>query len=313
MKKILLFLIIALLLCISAVYLLIPNRISVSEKTIVNANQEALLRKMGNTTNWQNWWPGEKMTGSQKNDLLFNSYQYEITDQKTLSIPVLISKPGFKTLTEFTFIAINTESTTVFIDAIIPTSYNPFKRLQLFFAANRIKKDVKTILQLVKEYYSVTSNLYGYDIQKKRVIDSTLLSNVKEIKSYPSTEIIYSLVDELKEYIKKQSAVETGFPMLNIFTKDSITYLVKVAIPVNKKLPDSGNISYKWMLGGGNILITEVKGGNGEIQKAYHQVQIYISDYKRTAPAIPFQSLVTDRRKEPDSSKWVTRIYYPVM
>ena len=67
------------------------------------------------------------------------------------------------------------------------------------------------------------------------------------------------------------------------------------------------------MLGGGNILITEVKGGSNKINNAYKQIRNYISDYNRIAPAIPFESLVTDRSKEPDSSKWVTRIYYPVM
>jgi hypothetical protein len=67
------------------------------------------------------------------------------------------------------------------------------------------------------------------------------------------------------------------------------------------------------MLGGGNILITEVKGGQNEITNAYKQIQNYVSDYNRSAPAIPFESLVTDRRKEPDSSKWITRIYYPVI
>jgi hypothetical protein len=67
------------------------------------------------------------------------------------------------------------------------------------------------------------------------------------------------------------------------------------------------------MPGGGNMLVTEVKGGQIEVNKASVQLLNYISDYNRTAPAIPFESLVTDRRKEPDSSKWITRIYYPVM
>ena len=67
------------------------------------------------------------------------------------------------------------------------------------------------------------------------------------------------------------------------------------------------------MLPGGNILITEVKGGPEEIKKAYRQVELYISDFQRVAPAIPFESLVTDRRAEKDSTKWITRIYYPVM
>jgi hypothetical protein len=182
-----------------------------------------------------------------------------------------------------------------------------------FFTANKIKKGIPELLQSIKSYHSNTLNLYGYDIQKKSVVDSTLISTSKEIKGYPSTAVIYSLIDELKNYIQQQAANETGYPMLNIFTKDSITYLVKVAIPVDKKLPSSGNISYRWMLGGGNILITEVKGDNQEIQKAYTQIQQYISDYKRVAPAIPFESLVTDRRKQPDSSQWITKIYYPVM
>jgi hypothetical protein len=144
-------------------------------------------------------------------------------------------------------------------------------------------------------------------------VDSTLLTNIKEVKGYPSTAMVYSLVDELRTYISSQGARETGFPMLHIFTDDSVNYLLKVAIPVDKKLPDAGTISYRWMLGGGNILITEVKGGKNEISKAYRQIELYISEHKRVAPAIPFESLVTDRRQQPDSSQWITRIYYPVM
>ena len=121
------------------------------------------------------------------------------------------------------------------------------------------------------------------------------------------------MVDELRAYILQQGAKETGYPMLNVFTKDSINYLVKVALPVSKALPSSGTMSYRWMLPGGNILITEVKGGPEEIKRAYRQVELYISDFQRVAPAIPFESLVTDRRAEKDSTKWITRIYYPVM
>jgi len=82
---------------------------------------------------------------------------------------------------------------------------------------------------------------------------------------------------------------------------------------VDRRLPDAGEIHYKWMLGGGNILITEVKGGPGEIKKAYEQITHYVTDYKRLAPAIPFESMVTDRTVEKDSSQWITRIYYPVI
>ena len=100
---------------------------------------------------------------------------------------------------------------------------------------------------------------------------------------------------------------------MNLYKKDSSVYLVRVAIPVDKKLPTSGNISYKWMLGGGNILITDVKGDKKEIRNAFDQTNLYISDHNKVTPAIPFQSMITDRRQEKDSTKWVTKIYFPVI
>ncbi len=313
MKRIIIVFSVAILLLLASIYLFIPNRISISEKVSIPANRDGLLRQLGDGSNWHKWWPGEKTTDSGKEMLLLQGIQYKLADKRVLSLPIYLSDKSLKTLSELTFIEETTENCAINFTGNISTSYNPIKRVQLFLSANKIKKGAVELLQSIKTHYSTTLNMYGYDIQKKQVVDSTLLSTSKEIKGYPSTEIVYSLIDELKNYIKQQSANETGYPMLNIFTKDSITYLVKVAIPVDKKLPPSGNISYRWMLGGGNILITEVKGGEDEIQKAYVQIQTYISDYKRTAPAIPFESLVTDRRQEPDSNKWITRIYYPVM
>jgi len=69
----------------------------------------------------------------------------------------------------------------------------------------------------------------------------------------------------------------------------------------------------KWMMKGGNILTGEVTGGQEQIEQAQKQMELYISDYQRSIIAIPFQMLITDRTKEPDSTKWVTRIYYPVV
>lgn len=311
-KKLLLFSVILLLL-FACIYLFIPNKIIISEKKEIAANQAALFRSLGEATNWEKWWPGEKKVDSGKGITILNGLEYKVIDKKVLSFILAISKQKFKASAELMLLEINKDTSSLIIESSIPTSYNPITRAKIFFTARKIKKGIKILFDSINSYYSKTGNLYGYDIQKKSVIDSTLISTFKEVKGNPSIEIIYSLIDELKSYIKQHSANETGYPMLNIFTKDSITYLLKVAIPVDRKLPSSRNIAYRWMLGGGNILITEVKGGNAEIQKAYYQVQHYISDHNRIAPAIPFESLVTDRRKETDSTKWITRIYYPVM
>jgi hypothetical protein len=311
MKKIVITACIVLLLVLAGIYLLIPNRIVISQQLAVAANREALFRNLGNEVSWGKWWPGEKMGDSGSYSL--NGIHYKLQDAKILSLPVIVSDQQFRSLEELTFIGQGPDSTVIHLDGLMPTSYNPFNRVRAFFKANQLKKNAAVLLQAIKTHYAGIESLYAYDIQKKSVVDSTLLTNIKEVKGKPSVAAIYSCIDELRNYIHSQGAHETGNPMLNIFTKDNINYLLKVAIPVDRKLSSSGTMAYRWMLGGGNILITEVKGSQAEIDKAYKQIEYYISDYKRIAPAIPFESLVTDRRKETDSTKWITRIYYPVM
>ena len=84
-----------------------------------------------------------------------------------------------------------------------------------------------------------------------------------------------------------------------------------VAIPVSKSIPTNNNFLFKRMVPG-KILVTEVKGGTYTTGEALKQLEIYRSDNHLRSPAIPFESLVTDRSREPDTSKWVTKIYYPV-
>ena len=307
--------ILIILICfIASVYLLIPNSIQVNQGIFIKANREGLYRNLSDEKNWSKWWPvNEPGTNSNvHHDLLYNNAAYSIEDRTTLSIIVSIHDHAeIKTL--LIPIAKNTDSTELNWQASISTSYNPLKRLKIYFTSKRISKDLASLLKKMQSFFSETKNVYGYDIRREHVKDSILVSTYSISVTYPSTTSIYDLIDLLKKYIVNQSAAETGYPMLNISKADSIHYLTRVAIPVNKKLPSLGTISYKWMLGGGNILVTDVKGGPASINDAFSQVENYVNDYHRIAPAIPFQSLVTDRRKEPDTNKWITRIYYPVM
>ena len=62
----------------------------------------------------------------------------------------------------------------------------------------------------------------------------------------------------------------------------------------------------------GNILVAEVRGGVSTVKQAFRNLSNYVGDYGRQSPALPFESLVTDRLKETDTTKWVTKLYFPV-
>lgn len=312
MKKGLLISIAILLLVLGAIYLFIPSTLKISQTIRIEANKEALYRKLSQSAAWAEWWPGSKTpheTGAWEMD----GALFQPLEQKMLSLSVLLKEGSVETTADLTLIAIKTDSCLLHMETSIPGSNNPFSRVTNYLKAVKIKDHFAAMLNAINSHYSKVPALYGYDIRKEKVVDSNLVYISATSKGLPAMEQVYDMVSKLKAYIQSQQAAETGHPMLNVFTTDSLNYQVRVAIPVNRRLPDAGEIHYKWMLGGGNILIMEVKGGPEEIKKAYSAINHYVNDYKRIAPAIPFESMVTDRSVEKDSTQWITRIYYPVI
>jgi len=84
-----------------------------------------------------------------------------------------------------------------------------------------------------------------------------------------------------------------------------------VALPVNHFIPVKGAITGIKMVPG-RFIIADVVGGPQTIELTHQRLVHYFQDYHRTAMAIPFEYLLTDRLQEPDTSKWHTRIYAPV-
>jgi hypothetical protein len=62
----------------------------------------------------------------------------------------------------------------------------------------------------------------------------------------------------------------------------------------------------------GYILKGEVKGGVNTVKRALDNLASYAMDYDKTAPAIPYQLWVTDRQQQPDTTQWVTQLYFPI-
>lgn len=191
---------------------------------------------------------------------------------------------------------------------------NFFQRLRHAPARLRLHRSMKEILDKIAAHFSETENLYNWHIKNDVVRDSILISTSGRYVSYPTIDEVYNLVANLQQYASRSEAKATGAPMLNRIEKNPDGYYtVQVALPVSKVLPDSGNIHYKWMLPYGNILSADVKGGPATIEAAFEEMKTYMEENNRTAPAMPFQSLVTNRQTEPDTSRWITKIYWPVM
>lgn len=299
------------------IYAGIPSTINVHQSITIGAPKEPVYRQLSNTADWKKWWPKSTTNDSSSSDkaaaFLLHHQAYTLINQLTGSLIISVADQDQTIQTSLDFIPTGSDSIVLDWNARVATSYQPIKRMQAYFKAAQLQQDFKLLLGNIQTHFTSFENVYGISIAQIPVVDSLLIFTSATSTSYPSSSLIYNLIHQLADFSAMQGAEQTGPPMLNVQTDDSLNFVTKVAIPVNKRLSNEGNIQFKGMLAGGKILVSDVKGGPAAIAHAMAQMDCYFRDYQKNAPAIPFMSLTTDRIKEPDSAKWITRLYYPVM
>jgi hypothetical protein len=314
MRKVLALLLLLLVIGFSVLYLGLPASIPIKETVQFSNSAKAIARALFDEKTWPQWWPQDKKPNVfSAAQFSYNGNQYTLVEKKLSSLLFSVQHKKDCVMTELVLIPAARDSVELNWITAVKASANPLDRLQKKRWAGQLSTDLQALLQKMRSYYANTDHLYGLHIEETTVVDSTLIFTTANSKEYPTTEVVYRMIDKLKAFAQKKAARQPGMPMLNITENANGSYTTKVALPVDKKLPDEGDIQYRWMLGGGNILVTEVKGGPEQIKKAFAAMEQYVDEQNRIAPAIPFQSLVTDRRAEPDTNKWITKLYWPVM
>jgi len=305
MKKVLIGLVLSIAFLLAAVYLFIPRKIKIEVTVPLNAALPGVFRTLINDSNWNKWWPGEtpfaynKQTYSIKRRL-FNVFDIDIySDKDTIN-------------SQMELVLINENTMTILWNAEQISSNDPFKRFIRHRHAKQTEKNMNAILQSLKTFLQKKENIYGLDIKEALVKDSALISTRRQFDHYPNAQEVDSMIQSLKKYISQNNAIEKNSPMLNVFKLGNSRYEAMTAIPVDKALPKTNEFAPKFLLKGGNILEAEIQGGTYTIEKGLKELENYRADYKFNTPAIPYQLLVTDRTKEPDTTKWITRLYYPV-
>ena len=305
MKKVLIGLVLSIAFLLAAVYLFIPRKKKIEATVPLNAALPGVFRTLINDSNWNKWWPGEtpftynKQTYSIKRRL-FNVFDIDIySDKDTIN-------------SQMELVLVNENTMTILWNAEQISSNDPFKRFIGHRHAKQTEKNMNAILQSLKTFLQKKENIYGVDIKEALVKDSALISTRRQFDHYPNAQEVDSMIQSLKKYISQNNAIEKNSPMLNVFELGNSRYEAMTAIPVDKALPKTNEFAPKFLLKGGNILEAEIQGGTYTIEKGLKELENYRADYKFNTPAIPYQLLVTDRAKEPDTTKWITRLYYPV-
>jgi hypothetical protein len=305
MKKWFMGLLLALVVATAVVYIFIPANIKIRKVMYIRANEKGVHTFIQQKEGIVKWWPGSDTS------LSFNNGHYTVVKPLYQGVMMNITKSGSTFNTELEIAALGVDSMQVVWTTSIPGGADPISRISHYNKAADVKKDMENILLQMKGFMEKMENIYDIKVERTKIKDTLLITTTSITKGMPDNVMIYGMVQQLEQYITTGGSTATNVPMLHIFTEDSINFKTMVAIPVNRELPETNTFSIKRMVPG-NVLITQIKGGPAAIQLSLHQLDVYRNNYNYTAPAKPFQSLVTNRLAETDTSKWITKIYWPV-
>jgi hypothetical protein len=295
----------------AVVYFVIPDKSSVVASMKVNAPQACVQRVLSNKTLSQKWLPKESKQLS-ANEFLLDDCTFNFISDNFQSNNFTVKYKNVKASSIVIFAPVRDSSFTS-VNFQFANSRNPFTKIANYFSHKHVEKTTQKLLNSLQSFLSNTENIYGVSMQKEILKDSTLIAIKSTSKNYPTIAEIYKNIDILKVYATANGAKENNPPMLNIYKDGENGFAFMVALPINKWLEKSGNIIAKRMLAGGNILESgEIKGGFYTVDNYLKELENFRSDINGMSPAIPYQSLITDRSQESDTSKWVTKLYYPV-
>ncbi|MEP6464858.1 MAG: hypothetical protein ABJB05_01070 [Parafilimonas sp.] len=315
MKKWLLLIIAFLVICIVCIYIFIPSTIAISDIVTAKATRDGTYRVLTATSEWRKWWVYETRNANNikvaDGKFIYNGYTYKLQEPGYNSMLVSIGKDDNNLSSNISILQLETDSIVIMWQSSLQTTNNPFEKIHQYFAAVDVKKNMTEILEHLKVFVEKDENIYGIKIVKGTVKDTSLITTKQMFAIQPTMNDVYRMIGILKDYAHKNNCRQTDVPMLNIL-HDSDKYRVMVGLPINKEVPASSTVSYVKMTNG-NFMVTQVQGGSATVQNALNELQLYFSDYNKTSMAITFQYLVTDRIEQTDTTKWITKVYAPVL
>lgn len=302
-----------LILGISSIYIFIPDTIVISNISSAEATITGVFRYMSQDENWEKWWLDEKGKSHIKGEpFTYGSDEFQITRRYYNGVGIDIRQNGTKFSSSVHMISYLTDSTGSVWTCELPTTLNPVTRVRNYLMAGEIRKNMTGVMKVFSDFISVPKNVYGMTVYKTTVHDTLIVSARFTSREYPTTAQLYGYFDTLKMSIAKQHASPMGYPIMNLRKMPDGTYETQTGMPTNRLLKDNGKI-LALRMPPGLFMTADIKGGALSVDEGIRQLELVIQEYNRIKVATGFQILITDRRNEPDTTKWITRIKIPIV
>lgn len=326
-KKILVVLIIlvAVILIVAA---FLPSEVKVERSLLIKASSEAISAKITNLHSWDEWSPWKDRDSAAKytyNDTVgvggWMDWAGTIVGEGKLSITKVTSdsvqyflafREPFQSESNGSFSFVKTDSGTIvtWIDAS-ELSWPIGRIVGLFMNFDEMMgPDFEKGLEKLKKATENT-NQYTYTVQEKEVTEMTIATIRNKVNMGEIGNVLGQSYGAIQAYIAKTGAKCIGAPMAITLAWDSLSWDFEAAIPIDKEIKGNDQIQVKKSFAG-KVLFVEYKGAYDKTYQAYIDLENYKKEKGYADAGGPWEVYITDPMAEPDTSKWITEIYFPV-
>jgi hypothetical protein len=297
-----LFAVLLVILLVSLPYVLIPNTLLVARVAVIHCNTDAGFRSLLKDRDRERWWPAAAADG----------YSFSVDEKLRRELHGYLENGRERYRSKMFLLPISKgDSFAIRWQCTMRTGLNPISRLTRYREAVHVADIMTMALSSMGHFLEDDRNLYGFHIRTVMSPDSALIVTHFATHGYPATEEIYRNIGMLRKYIAAHGARETNYPMMHVSSGVNGGYATEVAVPLDRELPASGRVEFRRFIPW-KTLSGEIRGGAATAEHAMQVLHQYVEDHQKTTMAMAFQSLVTDRDKEADTSKWITRVVVPV-
>jgi hypothetical protein len=289
----------------------ISSENKVQDAILVKANFNNIYRQIFIKENWSNW----LVKDANKNSFIIKECEFSFLkspNENVVVVQLKNDKQQVQAYYQFTQLAF--DSILVKSEAIVKAKTNWITdKISAYFFAKKVDNALKEFIAVFKSFAEDKKQFYGLTAALTKLPDSCMIAKKAFTANYPTTYQIYKEIEVLQQYALANNAIAIKPPMLNVKQLQPFGFEFMVSLPVNKRLAGKGDILFKQMLPYGNYLESDsIIGDQKRVDSLFISFENYKNDYNFTSPAIPFQSLVTNRLLVKDSTKWVTKFYFPV-
>jgi hypothetical protein len=313
MKKWIVWFIVILLLGVASIYFFIPAKIVITNISSAEATITGEFRYISQEENWEKWWrDADGKTHSPGEPFRYGTSEFRINRRSYNAVGIDIRQDGGNFPSFLNLISYAIDSTGAVWACETPSTVNPFLRVRNYLQAREIKKNMTGVMKVFSAFISKPKNVYGMTIYKTTVHDTLMVSARFTSPAYPTTAQLYAYFDTLKHTIIKQKALPVGFPIMNLRKMPDGSFETQTGMPTARLLKNDGKI-LALRMPPGLFMTADIKGGAYTVDEAMRQLDLFIQEYNRIKIATGFQILITDRRQEPDTTKWITKIKIPIV